>query len=88
MIECEHWKDCGIIGGGCCNIDRYERPSYGVCLKVCQFNTKPQARGFGDTVSRVIKKLSRGKIKQCGGCKKRRQLLNKLIPYGDTSNGN
>jgi len=92
MIKCEHWRACGIDGGGCCNIDKYEQPSFGVCLTICQLNTKPKhkprARGFGDTVSRVIKKLSRGKIKQCGGCKKRQQLLNKLIPYGDKNNGN
>jgi hypothetical protein len=38
--------------------------------------------GFGDTVSRVIKKVSKGKLKECGGCKKRRDTLNRMIPYG------
>ena len=37
--------------------------------------------GLGDTVSRVIKKVTRGKIKECGGCQKRRDILNKLVPY-------
>jgi len=37
--------------------------------------------GFGDTVSRVIKKVSKGKLKECGGCKKRRETLNRMIPY-------
>ena len=37
--------------------------------------------GFGDTVSRVIKKVTKGKIKECGGCKKRRETLNRMIPY-------
>jgi len=43
-------------------------------------------KGLGDTVSRVIKKVTKGKIKECGGCKKRRDILNKIIPYsrGDT----
>jgi len=42
--------------------------------------------GLGDTVSRVIKKVTKGKIKECGGCKKRRDILNKVMPYsrGDT----
>ena len=38
--------------------------------------------GFGDTVSRVIKKVSKGKLNECGGCKKRRETLNRMIPYG------
>ena len=85
MINCEHWRACGVDEGGCCNIDKYDQPSFGVCLKVCQSNTKPKhkPKGFGDTIKRVIDKVSRGKVKQCGGCKKRQKLLNKLIPYGD-----
>ena len=38
-------------------------------------------KGLGDTVSRVIKKVTRGKIKECGGCQKRRDILNKVVPY-------
>tara|TARA_R100001530_G_C4280925_1_gene145537 strand:- start:198 stop:377 length:180 start_codon:yes stop_codon:yes gene_type:complete len=38
-------------------------------------------KGFGDTVSRVINTVSRGRIKECGGCKKRKAYLNKMIPY-------
>ena len=38
-------------------------------------------KGLGDTVSRAIKTVSKGKIEECGGCKKRRDLLNKMIPY-------
>jgi hypothetical protein len=40
-------------------------------------------KGLGDTVSRVIKTVSRGKIKECGGCQKRKQYLNTLVPYRD-----
>jgi len=101
MIECKHWKKCGVNKGGCCNINEYERPSYGVCLLVCKKNTnkpKPKkakrmlgisnkSRGLGDTVERIIKKVTRGKVKPCGGCKKRRELLNKMIPYEDKDNG-
>jgi len=46
-----------------------------------------KSRGLGDTVERIIKKVTRGKVKPCGGCKKRRELLNKMIPYEDKDNG-
>ena len=38
-------------------------------------------KGAGDTISRVIKTVTRGKIEECGGCQKRRDTLNKIIPY-------
>ena len=38
-------------------------------------------KGLGDTVSNVIKKVSGGKIRECGGCSKRREWLNDKIPY-------
>ena len=38
-------------------------------------------KGLGDTVSNAIKKVSGGKIKECGGCSKRREWLNNKIPY-------
>ena len=41
-----------------------------------------KSRGLGDTVAKVIHKVSRGKIKPCRGCKKRQRKLNKLISYG------
>ena len=40
-------------------------------------------KGLGDTVSRAINTLSRGTIKECGGCQKRKDYLNKLVPYRD-----
>ena len=38
MIGCEHWQDCGVAGGGCCEADIYRRPSFGVCTQ-CPVNT-------------------------------------------------
>lgn len=96
MIECKHWVDCGVVNGGCCKIDKYPKPSYGVCLIGCESNTdKPddltirailgnaqtRSLGLGDTVKKVINKVTRGKVKTCGGCKKRQVALNKLLPY-------
>jgi len=37
-----------------------------------------QSRGLGDTIAKVTKLLG---IKPCDGCKKRQELLNKLVPY-------
>jgi hypothetical protein len=41
-----------------------------------------QSKGLGDTVKKVTEKLG---IKQCGGCKKRQEKLNRLFPYGKDS---
>jgi hypothetical protein len=43
-----------------------------------QFNVN---KGLGDTVSNVIKKVSGGRIKECGGCSKRRDWLNEKVSY-------
>ena len=40
-----------------------------------------QSKGLGDTVSKFIKNVSGGKIKECEPCKKRREALNKKFPY-------
>ena len=36
------------------------------------------SKGLGDSISKVLKAL---KLKECGGCAKRRTALNRLIPY-------
>jgi len=92
-MSCKHWKDCGVTNGGCCNINYYERPSLGVC-RICDKNTDPpkdvprikkqkvkKSKGLGDTVKKIIDTVTRGKVKPCGGCKKRQEALNKLMPY-------
>lgn len=38
-----------------------------------------EIKGLGDMVSRVTKAVG---IKECGGCAKRRELLNKAFPLG------
>jgi len=38
-------------------------------------------RGLGDTIARTINTVSRGTIKECGGCTKRKEFLNKVVPY-------
>ena len=38
-------------------------------------------KGLGDMVSSAIKKGSGGRIKECGGCSKRRDWLNEKVSY-------
>jgi len=45
------------------------------------------SKGLGDTVSKVIKKVSRGKVKECAPCAKRREKLNKMFPYKNNKEG-
>ena len=37
--------------------------------------------GLGDTLSRVIKTVTNGKINECNGCKSRKEFLNRVVPY-------
>ena len=39
------------------------------------------SKGLGDTGSNVIQKVSVGRIKECGGCSKRRDWLNDKMSY-------
>ena len=39
------------------------------------------SRGIGDTVEKIIHKATAGRVKSCGGCKKRRDALNNMLPY-------
>ena len=41
-VECTHWSECGVTGGGCCTANHYERPSFGVCLTVCKHYDGPK----------------------------------------------
>ncbi len=34
-IKCEHWKECDNTQGGCCAINKFERPSFGTCILAC-----------------------------------------------------
>jgi len=37
-----------------------------------------KSRGLGDTIAKITKAVG---IKPCGGCEKRREKLNALLPY-------
>ena len=43
-------------------------------------------KGLGDSVSSLIQYVSRGRIRECGGCKKRKEWLNHGVPYSTLRN--
>jgi hypothetical protein len=48
----------------------------------CAAAKKPGIRGLGDVVARVTDALG---IPKCGGCAKRQELLNTLVPFKPAS---
>jgi hypothetical protein len=56
-VNCQHWRECSVRGGGCCAAGVYDRPSIGVCASVCQRRVSipgyapedPQARSVAAT---------------------------------------
>lgn len=55
-------------------------------VKVLSFtpstNRAAPMRGLGDAVARVTSAVG---VKPCGGCKKRQEALNRLVPFGEQS---
>jgi hypothetical protein len=50
---------------------QYARPPHREC--------KP--RGLGDTIAKVIHRATGGRLKKCGGCKRRQAAMNRVLPY-------
>ena len=48
------------------------------CDKMSWKKILKEDKGVGDTISRVTKKLG---IKECGGCQKRKETLNRRFRY-------
>lgn len=40
-----------------------------------------ESKGIGDTISKIIKQVSMGKVKECKPCEQRKEKLNKMFPY-------
>lgn len=82
MIDCKYHTPVGTNVGQC-SIGKFGGfPSTGVC-QYCILTGGNKPRGAGDRVAHAIHKATGGKIKPCGGCKKRQELLNKLLPSKD-----
>tara|TARA_Y100001973_G_scaffold76119_1_gene111244 strand:- start:400 stop:624 length:225 start_codon:yes stop_codon:yes gene_type:complete len=41
--------------------------------------------GLGDSIAKAIQSATFGAIKPCDGCKKRKDFLNRLVPYNNKS---
>jgi len=99
-IDCKHWQpiprggicDAGIFGerpslGACVLICKrcagpHDMTHPALAGKLSP--PHPNPAGFGDTLANAIHKVSRGKIRPCGGCEKRRKSLNKMFPAAPT----
>ena len=44
-------------------------------------NPDDKSKGLGDSVSKLIKKVTGGRVKECEPCRRRREKLNKKFPY-------
>ena len=81
--NCIHFTQCDNRKGGCCSIRGNKKVKHRFCHDACN-DRAYRSRGFGDTVKKIIKKITRGKLtpksKGCG-CNKRRKKLNDLISY-------
>ena len=53
--------------------------SFEKAVKTLEKRLFPEIKGLGDVVAKITGFLG---IKPCGGCKKRQEALNKLIPIG------
>lgn len=89
-MNCPYLNESGIRGGGNCAL-RGVSVSFGVCAYSCaehngEWRSKLKealkqplgVRGLGDVVAKMTSAVG---IKPCGGCKKRQEALNKLVPF-------
>lgn len=84
IISCTNWRDCGVIGGGCCALELFDNhPSFVKCLRVCDQYDGP-ARGRGDMVAKLIKTITLGTVTPCGGCNGRKHDMNAKHPSKQT----
>ena len=67
MIECDHWRACGVPHGGCCGINRFGgRPSLGTCRKCLQQSPQTvEARGILAQAVSWVKAEASGLIAEC-----------------------
>lgn len=74
-VNCEHWRDCGVIGGGCCAIKKFNRPSFGTCNIAClglrmerpsEPEVKPIPRADWPPLIKAAAKLSKNTDKGIG----------------------
>ena len=83
MIDCKHWED--VDGGRCISLDMIMPSEFcNQCFARTPIKKQKRYVGLGDTVKKMIDKVTKGKIKPCGGCKKRQEMLNNILPNSST----
>jgi hypothetical protein len=84
-VPCEKQNETAFHSDPCAQCPRAWRSrwgQYGQCA-----NFAPPPRGLGDLVASIaqpiakaIDSVARTKIAECGGCKKRQAMLNRIMP--------
>lgn len=77
-VSCKHWSDIGEYAAGACALGHEGgKPAVAYCTD-CP-DRKAADRGLGDAIARWTSAVG---IKPCGGCEKRQEALNRLVPFG------
>lgn len=84
IVDCDHWRDCKIDGGGCCAENRFSKPSTGVCNTLCKFKIRngelKNPSGIGQYLTVELIAISQGPASEadaaarlaiCMGCEHR-----------------
>lgn len=78
-LDCIHWSDCNVSGGGCCAEQRFGgMPSIGVC-EICEHRKSADGTGIGKLIRAVPKIVtaltisadtpqSQGRLQICETC--------------------
>jgi hypoxanthine phosphoribosyltransferase len=78
MPSLQAWTECKGLPLRLCN---GYREKLGLPPLPEDWTIDQPSRGLGDTIAKGIHRLTRGKIKPCGGCKKRQAVLNRVVPF-------
>lgn len=80
MQDCTHKTFIEETGETVCGLSICTEDNVDKCCPSCDMYDGP-SRGVGDVVKNVASAF--GVKKPCGGCQKRREMLNKMLPFKD-----
>lgn len=83
MIKCKHFEECGVVGGGCCKIGEWQKPTYGVCLQLCEKNTHPEDEKNTKKILDVLRK----RTKDCNTCGNKKKKKKEKTTFVDVVKG-
>ena len=79
MKDCTHKTFIEETGETVCALSICDKDDVDLCCPTCDMYDGP-SRGVGDVVKRATSAVG---IKPCGGCQKRREMLNRMMPFKD-----